>query len=77
MEEENVQSVTEIIFDDGFSSEAEALAIEVPIKVTAHTTKSEKRQEVKCMLQYVSTTQTKLRKIVVLPAAILDVDAVG
>ena len=53
MEEENVQSVIEIIFvqDDAFSSEAKALDIEVPIKVTAHTTKSEKRHDVKCMLQ--------------------------
>lgn len=53
MAEENVQSVIEIIFvhDDGFSSEAEALDIEVPIKVTAHTKQSEKRQDVKCMLQ--------------------------
>ena len=52
-EEENVQSMIEIMFveDDGFSSGAEALDTEVPIKVTAHTTKSEKRHDANCMLQ--------------------------
>ncbi len=53
MEEENVQSMIEIMFvqDDGLSSGAEALDIEVPIKVTAHTTKSEKMHDANCMLQ--------------------------